>query len=590
MDKQLTSDHFSTLDERVKKFLDVLNIGFIHMDMDMGIIDVNEKCLEWFGYRREEAMGVHASQFMKFEDFERLRQLDDEQLEQNKLNYQFEFELPNKHGSKTPYLISVSLDVDGTGFPVNSYVLLTDISEQKNMQEQLEKANQALAAGREALKAEKNMLEAILFGIGDCVTIFDPHGTILLSNPKGKEIRGDRQSPLMPLQIGQSQTFSFVTRGELRQFLGQVEPIRDAHGQVYAYAEILEEITDQIKLEEKESELVQLRREIKRLGLDKKMIGISPAMQKIFDLILRCAEVDSSVLITGETGVGKELVAREIHNQSNRKNKSFIAVNCGAIPEALLESELFGHEKGAFTDAVASRLGLFREANGGTIFLDEIGDLNLSLQVKLLRVLQEREIRPVGGNRTYPIDVRVLTATNKSLEQLVKQRLFRDDLYYRFAVIQIFIPPLRERKEDILPLAKYFLKKHRNKKDQPAPKLNHAIQLILIDYPWPGNIRELENSIEHALAMSRGTHLESTDFPVTIACPNGLKTLPRSEDLVDQPANYPALSHLKPWELEERTRIDNTLTSTRGNRSRAAQELGVSRSTLWRKIKMYLLD
>jgi two-component system response regulator HydG len=305
------------------------------------------------------------------------------------------------------------------------------------------------------------------------------------------------------------------------------------------------------------------------------MVGASAAMQRVCDLVLRCAEVDSTILVLGETGVGKELAAHAIHAQSDRKAKPFVTVNCGALPDTLLESELFGHEKGAFTGAVSARPGLFRVANGGVLFLDEIGDLSMPLQVKLLRALQEKEIRPVGGDRLQTVDVRVVAATNRDLGELVSQGKFRSDLYYRLAVIPLEIPPLRERTDDILPLAEHFLRKHRKRaKSQPAG-LDHSAQRFLLEYEWPGNIRELENAMEHALAMARGPLITPQDLPVQVVTPQQTR---KSDVRVN----------LNQKSIEaERKAIFDALQSNGGNRTRAAGDLGISRSTLWRKITMY---
>jgi PAS domain S-box-containing protein len=581
-----------SLDERTLKFLDALNVGFIHMDMDFGILEVNEVSQKWFGYTRDAVIGRHTSEFLGPADFARLKNIDLKLLRQKKQYYQFEFDFPDSKGKKSPYLASISLEVDQCGTPLSTYVLLTDIREQRKMQHKLALANQALAKSREALVNEKNTLEAILFGIGDCVTVFDPQGNLLLSNPKGKEIRGNRRNPLLPLEPGARETFSFELAGERRQFTGQIEVIHDNQGTICAYAEILKETTDRIRLQERENELLQIRERIRRGEIAARMICASATMQKVYDLLLRYAAVDSSILILGETGVGKELAAREIHARSKRAGRPFVAVNCGAIPETLLESELFGHVKGAFTGAISSHLGLIREAQGGTLFLDEVGDLNPSLQVKLLRALQDREIRPVGGNRSYPIDVRVITATHQDLKQLVQHGHFREDLYYRIAVIPVLIPPLRERRDDILPLAEHFVRKH-SKEDETAPKkLSHAAQRLLLSCPWPGNVRELENSIEHALAMSRGTLLKSTDFPVTLLDSQRarVKHPPPPELLPVTVSDKASLAFLKPWEMEERKTIEAVLVRHKGRREPAARELGISRSTLWRKIKLYHLE
>ncbi len=588
----------STLDRKILEMLDTLNIGFIHLDMDFGILEVNEKIIEWYGGTRGDLVGHNCKEFFTPEDFNRLMTTDLGYLQKGLQHYQYEFNLPMIRGENIPFLLSLSVNMDSDGVPISTNVLLTDIREQKRIQEELTRTNNALAASQEALENEKKMIETILFGIGDCVTIFDHDGNLLLSNPMGKEIRGGRITPLVDLGSTAEKISTFEIFGESRQFAGRIEAVHDNLGRVKAYAEILQDITDQIKLEERENELRQIKRGMQRGEIESEMIGVSPAMDKVFDLILRCAEVDSSILILGETGVGKELAARAIHTHSKRKESRFVAVNCGSIPVALLESELFGHEKGAFTGAVTSHIGLFREADGGTLFLDEVGDLNVALQVKLLRALQEKEIRPVGGTRTFPINVRIISATNRNLTDLIYRSLFREDLYYRIAVIPVIIPPLRERREDILYLAEHFLKKHCKKDETTRKRLDADARQLLLSHQWPGNIRELENAIEYAIAMSVDTTIKSGDFPLQMMASrtptNGLNETPQSYPSMSlhqaQSFNQSAVMLLKSWEQEERRVIAETLEKCKGNRTEAAAMLSMSRSTLWRKIKTYHLE
>jgi transcriptional regulator with PAS, ATPase and Fis domain len=369
--------------------------------------------------------------------------------------------------------------------------------------------------------------------------------------------------------------------GRPRRFIGEIRPIYDHQGRLFAHAETLTDITDNVRLAEREQELFHFKRQKRRSELQTEMIGSGKEMQGVFDTIVRCAEVDSSVLITGETGVGKEVAARAIHSQSHRKDKPFVAVNCGALPETLLESELFGHVKGAFTGAISDRAGLFREANEGTLFLDEVGELDLSMQVKLLRVLQERKVRPVGSDRFYPVDVRIISATNRNLLLCVQEGKFRMDLYYRVAVIPLALPPLRERPQDILRLAGHFIDKHQKKERRNLKTLSLPAQQLLLQYPWPGNIRELENAIEHALAMSRESEISPTCLPLQIlypqtpmptACPTG-PVAGRSGSTQRQERQYRAI-------LE-------AIANQDGHLGAAARELGLSRVTLWRKMKKY---
>ncbi len=259
-----------------------------------------------------------------------------------------------------------------------------------------------------------------------------------------------------------------------------------------------------------------LRRELRRLTGQDNIIGHSPKMRAIFDMITTVAPQTSRVLITGETGTGKELVARAIHENSPRSKEPFITINCGAFPETLLESELFGYVKGAFTGATENRQGLFRGANGGTIFLDEIGNMGLPMQVKLFRVLQEGKVRPVGSNEEYEIDVRVIAATNKDLDKAIASGEFREDLFYRLSVIPMHLPPLRERREDIPLMARSFLERFRKSMDKPIEGITPDAMSLLEAYDWPGNVRELENTLERSVALETGNMVSAAVLPEKI--------------------------------------------------------------------------
>ena len=283
------------------------------------------------------------------------------------------------------------------------------------------------------------------------------------------------------------------------------------------------------------------------------------------------------MLIHGETGTGKELIARAIHDRSRRKDGPFVAINCASIPANLLESELFGHERGAFTDAKQQRMGLFLQANGGTLFLDEIGELPLEVQPKLLRSLQERKVRPVGSNKETPFDARVLTATNRVLEDEVYERRFREDLFYRINVVKIDVPPLRERGGDVLHLARHFLKQYATRHGKVDLDLTAAAAEKLMSYSWPGNVRELENCVDGAVALARADRIELDDLPEKV------RTF-RPEKFVvsaNQPEEIVTIDEL------ERRYILRVLSLVGGNKSRAAQVLGFDRRTLYRKLERY---
>ena len=327
-----------------------------------------------------------------------------------------------------------------------------------------------------------------------------------------------------------------------------------------------------------------LRREVRRLrrvlnpGLGfEGVIGDSPAMREVFDLMNKVASARAPVLVTGETGTGKELVARGLHSAGKRSGGPFVAVNCAALPEALLESELFGHARGAFTDAKAAKKGLFLRASGGTLFLDEIGEMPLGLQAKLLRVLQMKAVRPVGGEQEVPFDARIVSATNRDLEAMVEQGAFREDLYYRIHVIHIELPPLRARGGDILQLAEHFLHQAAAIAGESPPALSSDAARRLLEYPWAGNIRELENAMERAVALN-------PEGPVTVAdLPNRVRNWMPSHVLVAS-ADPEELVTLRT--MEERY-VRRVLAATGGNRSSAARVLGIDRKSLYRKLQRY---
>jgi Nif-specific regulatory protein len=302
------------------------------------------------------------------------------------------------------------------------------------------------------------------------------------------------------------------------------------------------------------------------------IVGSSAALREVLALCDRVARSNATVLLLGETGTGKELFARYIHRASNRRDKPLVAINCAALTETLLESELFGHEKGAFTGATSQKIGRFELADHGTLFLDEIGDISRSTQVKLLRVLQERDFVRVGGTRTLACDVRIIAATNRQLKAAVDQGAFREDLYYRLNVFPISSPPLRQRREDIPSLVEHFSVRAARDLDVPAPKISDDFKAVLTAYDWPGNIRELQNVVERAVLMCDGEELQRSHLPREIAAPD------------DAPPPQPGDSSL--WDYE-RAMIINALSEHRWNRSAAARALGISRDNLRYRIKKY---
>jgi two-component system, NtrC family, response regulator AtoC len=338
------------------------------------------------------------------------------------------------------------------------------------------------------------------------------------------------------------------------------------------------------KAEEREAlrrENRALRQEIRKENLFEEILAKSPQMQAIFKTIGKIADYKTTALITGESGVGKELVARAIHRRSSRRGGPFVAVNCGAIPENLLESELFGYKRGAFTDAIADRTGLFEQANHGTLLLDEIGELPLPLQVKLLRVLQEETIRRLGDSRDIKVDVRILAATHRDLQAETQAGRFREDLYYRINVLPIAIPPLRERREDIPILVDHFLARNNARFGIDIRGFEPEARRLLLEYRWPGNVRELENTIERAMVLCEGERIGEADLPERIR---------EARDPIQMHLTSGELSIKKTSRVIEEILIRRALQKTKGNRTKAAEVLEISHRALLYKIKDYRID
>jgi DNA-binding NtrC family response regulator len=314
-------------------------------------------------------------------------------------------------------------------------------------------------------------------------------------------------------------------------------------------------------------ENIALRQQIKEKFRFEGIVAKSSKMLKIFELIKTIAPTNATVLITGETGTGKEIVARAIHHQSKRSNKPFIATSCAALAESLLESELFGHEKGSFTGAIGRKKGKFEAADKGTLFLDEIGEINANTQIHLLRSLEEKKITRIGSNEEIPVDVRVITATNKDLRDMVMEGKFREDLYYRLKVVTIKIPTLKERKEDILPLAEHFLKQFAEENNKDVTNFSPGVIEFMLNYSWPGNVRELENMVEHGVILSKENAVTMAELP---------------QDII-----HPTIQKEKTIEAVTKHHILNVLEETQGNITKAANILGIRRMTLYNKLKKY---
>lgn len=426
------------------------------------------------------------------------------------------------------------------------------------------------------------MLEAILSRIGDAVCVFDRNFKILFQSPLHKKWfdkleeficfkRVDEIKPNRTIKTIANETGSPLHL-EVSTF-----PIRNDEGVFVAGINIVRDVSHVMELEAKSKELALF----KQLQLDKlelkTIVGNSKPIQKVLEGIHKISKLDTVVYIQGETGTGKELVARAIHKLSLRAEKPFLAINCGALSETLLDSELFGHTKGSFTGADSESIGLFEAADGGTLFLDEIGEMSTGTQVKLLRVLQDGEVRKLGATSSKKVNVRVITATHRDIAKLVVENKFREDLFYRIHVFAIRTPTLKERSDDILMLAENFLQEFARQQNKIVRKISDKAILLLKRYSWPGNIRELRNIIERATILCESDALQPSDLPVAILNKENGKTL-SNEQAILQAGGDP-----------HKIKILTSLEKNRWNKTLAAKDLNISRATLWRKMKAYSL-
>ncbi|MEZ5977395.1 MAG: sigma 54-interacting transcriptional regulator [Planctomycetota bacterium] len=380
---------------------------------------------------------------------------------------------------------------------------------------------------------------------------------------------GDLMAPSAPNGAAiENRVLVLRVRSGVRRVVANARALRDANGAVYGAIAVFSDVTAAFgggtpeELAAGDSGLPGF-------------VGRSQAMLEVYRRVRLAADSDVTTLVTGESGTGKELAARAIHDLSERRRGPFVAINCSAMPESLLESELFGHVKGAFTDAVRDRVGAFESANGGTLFLDEIGEIPPFVQVKLLRALQEREIRRVGGSEVVPVDIRLVAATNRDLERRVAEGAMREDFYYRIRVFEVHLPPLRDRAADVPLLARHFLARACEKQGRASVDLDQDAVAALVRHPWPGNVRELRNAVEHALVVQRGARIGVDDLPATV------------RERRPAPGTAPGLT---PHEEAEKLAILDALDATGWNRTRAAELLHISRVTLWKRIRLYGID
>jgi two-component system response regulator AtoC len=435
------------------------------------------------------------------------------------------------------------------------------------------------------------LFEAVLNTVSDAITVIDKDLKVIYQNESVQQIYGTKiGEKCYQAYRGRKEpcenciVLDVIKDGEPKRALRDIQlpngnilwmevfsgPFKDKDGTIIGAVEVVRNVTDQIRLSE---ECVTLRREMERQAQFSNIVTQSKRIKAIFRLVERVASTISSVLITGESGTGKELIARAIVLNSDRKNKPFVTINCGAIPENLLESELFGHVRGSFTGAIKDHRGLIEEADGGSLFLDEIGEIPLPVQVKLLRFLQEGEIRRVGDTKVRKFDVRIIAATNRNLEEAIRDGIFREDLFFRLNVIPIFLPPLRERKEDIPPLATYLLQRLCDAHSRNVTGISSQTLKIFMNYTWPGNVREMENVIEYAL------HLTDEKNPIR---PDQLPPkLLANPDATWSPRDFVS--------IEEYTKQSIIVLQTEHSEEQIAGILGISRKNLWEKRKRWNL-
>ena len=466
---------------------------------------------------------------------------------------------------------------------------------------------QELAAKRRQLVIDQQRLEAVLDATGEAMAMYDLDGRLVFANTRYEKLADLTEGELKELSPDELTTqlrdrfrdpdlsnieggFVLKDGGDLveeaagsrvpeqRLFYRSTAPVNDGEGEVIGSLHVYRDLSKEVEVERMKAEVLRLRTELDTTHSFDGMVGASAPMQRVYALMRHAAESDITVLVRGESGTGKELVARSFHSNSPRRAGPFLAINCAAIPETLIESELFGHERGAFTGATRQRLGAFERASGGTLLLDEIGDMERGLQGKLLRVLQEREIQRVGGNATIPIDVRVIVATHQDLEAAVKAGDFREDLFYRIAAFPIVVPPLRQHREDIPLLAHHFLNKHAERSGRSVSGISTAALRLLLQYDWPGNVRELEHAIERAALLEKTSVLQAESLPPQLLLPHA------STNDHATPASVLPLAEV------ERQALARALEASGNNITQAAQALGINRVTLHRKLKRHGLS
>jgi PAS domain S-box-containing protein len=571
-------------DARIRRLVDANIIGVLISELEGQILESNDAFLKMVGYSREDLVsGRIRWTDMTPTEWQAVTEQAVAQIKATGACDAFEKEYVRKDGTRVPVLVGAA------GFGGNSSVaFVVDLTERK-------RAEEAVRQSEKQLRDVIETMPVIAFTtLSDGSIDFVNRRWIEYTGLTAEEAGFYRQATVDPEDIeghvnkwqaslASAEPFENEVRhrgadGQYRWFLVRGVPLQDEHGKILKWFGTLTDIEDRKQAEERlRKENVVLREEIDKGSMFEEIVGASAALQGVLARIAKVAPTDSTVLITGETGTGKELIARAIHKKSQRSGRAFVSVNCAAIPRDLIPSELFGHEKGAFTGAMQRRLGRFELADGGTIFLDEVGELLPDTQVALLRVLQEREFERVGGGHPIHVDVRVIAATNRDLNAAAANGTFRKDLFYRFNVFPIEVPPLRERKDDILMLVEYFVRRYASRAGKHIRSIEKKTLDLLQSYGWPGNIRELQNVIERSVILSSGDFFSVDEMWLS-------KEKPPSASRVK--ASAPFKVEVEP--RSEREIIEAALAETRGRvsgSSGAAARLGVPPSTLETRIK-----
>ncbi len=555
--------------------------GVFAVDRHLLIISFSEAAERISGFRSEQVVGKDCYQVLRF-SICKAGQLASEVIRGGGIFSNLNAQFVNAEGETIEVVTNISPLMGANGTIAGAVMTFRDLAE-------MDRLARALLASNRQLVRERNKLTAILNSITDGVFTIDTNWKITSFNQAAQKITGYSTDEVLGKFCGD------VLRGgkcgsdcPMRRTLKSGEPIYDLEVEILSKdgRVIPVKVTTSLLLNENGeavgavetfrdlSFLKQLRTELEDRYRFDQIIGKSKPMQALYELLSDVAATDATVLVEGESGTGKELVVKAIHFNSPRRNGPFVSVNCAALPEALLESELFGYEKGAFTGAVHSKPGRFELADGGTLFLDEIGELSFPLQAKLLRVLDQHVIERVGGLKSIPVNVRIVAATNRNLQKEVEARRFREDLYYRLKVVPIYLPPLRERKEDIPLLVNHFIEKFNRKMGKKIQGISPQALRLLMNYDWPGNVRELENLLEFTFIQCKGSLIEASHLPLDFRQKLGAPALVSRE------------SH-QLLEDYEKELIEKTLAENWGSRIKTARQLGLSKVTLWRKMKKY---